>query len=237
MPLYSATSSLLSFLERWQLHASYMNSSISLLPTLDTCIQFRKMLRPSIFAACALPLVFAAPFCASNGTATCDLSNLSQPANTLTPPASDQSLVLIAHGQGTQNYTCVTPTSIPSAIGAIAQLFNASCETTNPGVTSNNIVPAAAIGNHFFTDLATPYFDIPGLGNTKTKKVEEVAAPNSSADIKWLRLQAQGSDSTSQVKYIYRLNTIGGLAPVSCEGRAQGEVITVQYDAQYWVYV
>lgn len=198
------------------------------------------MLYTSIFAACALPLSFAAPFCirqnTTNGTATCDLSNASQPVNTLTPPSADLRLVLIAHGEGTQNYTCATPASAPSAIGAVAELYDASCEVANPSEAQNNIVQAAAIGNHFFADLTTPDFDIPGLGNTQTKKVEEVAAPNPSADIKWLRLQAQTSGSTSQVKFIYRLNTVGGLAPTSCEGRAEEEVITVQYQAQYWIY-
>ncbi|KAF9698304.1 hypothetical protein EKO04_003624 [Ascochyta lentis] len=199
------------------------------------------MLVSSIIAVCALPLAFAAPFCTrqnstTNATTTCDLGRVSQPANTLTPPSSGLRLVLIAHGQGTQNYTCATPTSLPSAIGAVAELFNASCEVANPNEAQNNRVQGATIGNHFFADLTTPDFEIPGLGNTKTKKVEEVAAPNPGADIKWLRLQAQASDSTSQVKYIYRLKTVGGLAPTSCEGRAEGEVVTVQYEAQYWIY-
>ncbi|KAJ4347517.1 hypothetical protein N0V95_005348 [Ascochyta clinopodiicola] len=163
-------------------------------------------------------------------------SNISQPANTLTPPSADLHLVLIAHGQGTQNYTCATPTSAPSAIGAIAELSDASCEVANPSEAQNSVIQAATIGNHFFADLTTPDFVIAGLGNTKTKKIEEVAAPNPGTDIKWLRLQAQASDSTSQVKFIYRLKTVGGLAPASCEGRAAGEVVTVPYEAQYWIY-
>ncbi|KAJ4381256.1 hypothetical protein N0V86_003605 [Didymella sp. IMI 355093] len=199
------------------------------------------MLHSSILFGCALPLAFAAPFCTrqnstTNETASCDLSNVSQPANALTPPSADLRLILIARGEGTQNYTCVTPASAPSAIGAVAELYNASCAITNPTEAQNNIVQAAAIGNHFFADLTTPDFNIPGLGNTRSKKVEEVPAPNPSADVKWLRLQAQTEGSTSQVKFIYRLNTAGGLAPSNCEGRAAGEVVTVQYQAQYWIY-
>jgi hypothetical protein len=199
------------------------------------------MLYSSILFACALPLVFAAPFCTrqnstTNETASCDLSNVSQPASALTPPSADLRLVLIARGEGTQNYTCATPASAPSAIGAVAELYNASCAITNPIEAQNNVVQAAAIGNHFFADLTTPDFNIPGLGNTRSKKVEEVPAPNPNADVKWLRLQAQTEGSTSQVKFIYRLNTAGGLAPSSCEGRAAGEVVTVQYQAQYWIY-
>lgn len=199
------------------------------------------MLYSGILAACTLPLVFAAPFCArqnhsTNGTATCDLSNVAQPANALTPPSVDLRLVLIAHGQGMQNYTCATPASIPSAIGAIAELYNASCAVANPGEAQTNIIQAAAIGSHFFADLTTPEFSIPGLGDTRAKKVEEVAAPNPIADVKWLRLQAQTSGSTSQVRFIYRLNTVGGNAPASCQDRAEGEVVTVHYQAQYWIY-
>ncbi|KAF3008735.1 hypothetical protein E8E13_009881 [Curvularia kusanoi] len=198
------------------------------------------MLYSSILVACALPLAIAAPFCTrqSNSTvnATCDLSALSQPASTLTPPSPDLHLVLIAHGEGTQNYTCATPASVPAAIGAVAQLYNASCQAASPDVAQNNIVQAAAIGKHFFSDLTTPDFDISGLGNTKAKKIEDAPAPNASADVKWLRLQAETADSTSQVKYVYRLNTVGGVAPASCEGRAEGEVVTVPYQAQYWIY-
>ena len=199
------------------------------------------MLYSSLLVACALPIAMAAPFCTrqesnASNTAACDLSTLSQPASGLTPPASGVRLILIAHGEGTQNYTCATPSSAPAAIGAIAQLYNASCEVTSPGVAQNNIVQATAIGKHFFSDLTTPDFDIPELGNTKVKKIEDVAAPNPSADVRWLLLQAQTSESTSQVKFVYRLNTVGGLAPASCEGRANGEVVTVPYQAQYWIY-
>ncbi|KAF1929345.1 uncharacterized protein M421DRAFT_419876 [Didymella exigua CBS 183.55] len=199
------------------------------------------MLYTSIFAACALPLAVAAPLCTREnnttcGTALCNLSNVSQPTNALTPPSADLRLVLIAHGEGTQNYTCATPESAPSSIGAKAELYNASCEVANPTEAQNSIIRAQAIGNHFFADLTTPEFDIPRLGNTKSKKVEEVDAPNPSADIKWLRLQAQTDGSTSDVKFIYRLNTVGGHAPTNCEGRAEGEVVTVQYQAQYWMY-
>jgi hypothetical protein len=67
-------------------------------------------------------------------------------------------------------------------------------------------------------------------------QAEECNAPDPAADVKWLRLQAQAAGSTSTVKQIYRLNTVGGLAPKSCAGMAQGQVVTVQYEAQYWIY-
>lgn len=94
----------------------------------------------------------------------------------------------------------------------------------------------ASIGEHFFVDNTTPAFAILRLGNTQVKKAEEAPAPNAAQDVKWLRLQTQASGTTSEVKQVYRLNTVGGLAPATCEGKAVGETITVNYSAQYWLY-
>ncbi|KAF1851906.1 uncharacterized protein K460DRAFT_269384 [Cucurbitaria berberidis CBS 394.84] len=173
--------------------------------------------------------------------ASCDLRGVSQPSSGLTPPAADLQLILVALGQGTQNYSCGANTaSAPTAIGAVAQLFNASCAmSSNPTADTASLASvqeAPAIGAHFFVDNTTPDFDIIGLGNTQAKKVEEAASPQPSANVKWLRLQAQTQGSTSSVKQIYRLNTVGGVAPSNCEGHAAGDVVTVQYEAQYWVY-
>lgn len=171
---------------------------------------------------------------------SCDLSGVAQPPSGLTPPAAGLSLVLVALGRGTQNYTCgVNSTAAPSAFGAVAQLFNASCTiSSNPSADTISLAAAPdtpMVGQHYFTDLTTPDFDVVGLGNTQAKKAEEALAPQPSADVKWLRLEAQAS-STSAVKQIYRLNTVGGLAPSNCEGKAEGEVVTVAYEAQYWIY-
>ncbi|KAF2847724.1 hypothetical protein T440DRAFT_363853, partial [Plenodomus tracheiphilus IPT5] len=170
----------------------------------------------------------------------CDLSRVTQPPNTLTPPSASMRLVLIALGEGTQNYTCASPTSAPSPIGAVAQLYDASCALAfNPTTATTDLASvqnAPAIGTHFFVDNTTPDFDIAALGNTQTKKVEDMGAPDATKDVKWLRLQAQSAGTTSEVKMIYRLSTSGGLAPATCEGKGVGEVVTVAYKAQYWVY-
>ncbi|KAF2708483.1 hypothetical protein K504DRAFT_468814 [Pleomassaria siparia CBS 279.74] len=175
----------------------------------------------------------------TNGTTsaeTCNISKLAQPTSTLTPPGDDVSLVLIAVGHGTQNYTCATPTATPVAIGAVAQLFNASCAVASDSDRLGQVNEgAAAIGAHFFVDSTTPDFDITGLGNTELKKTESVAAPQA-ADVPWLKLDAQTEGTTSTVKNIYRLKTSGGVAPANCTGQAPGSVVTVEYQAQYWVY-
>ncbi|KAF2829812.1 hypothetical protein CC86DRAFT_403153 [Ophiobolus disseminans] len=173
---------------------------------------------------------------------SCDLSGLSQPAHTLTLPSADLQLVMVALGQGTQNYTCgANATAPPTAFGAVAQLYDASCSMSkDPSVGTKALgsieESAKSIGAHFFVDNTTPDFDITGLGNTQAKKAEECLAPQPAADVKWLRLEAQVAGSTSKVKQIYRLNTVGGLAPGSCEGKQAGEIVAVEYQAQYWIY-
>jgi len=124
----------------------------------------------------------------------------------------------------------------------MALLYDASCTmfaspqlSTQALSAAETSIQAASIGTHYFVDNTTPDFDIPGLGNTQLKKTEDCPAPAPKSDVKWLRLQATAA-STSGVKEIYRLNTVGGLAPGSCEGRAVGDVVTVEYEAQYWIY-
>jgi hypothetical protein len=254
----------LSFLELWKLfvpsiHTRLHNRNINT-PTTTTTTMYTSII---LTAAALLPTAFAAPSrlpshyfkrCANetaiNSTApdtapavpSCDLSGLSQPASTLAPPGSDLQLVLVALGEGTQNYTCgANLTAAPTAIGAVAQLFDASCALSNDPSAGTKALgsieeSAKSIGAHFFVDTTTPDFDIIGLGNTQAKKVEDCNAPSPTADVKWLRLEAQAQGSTSAVKQIYRLNTVGGLAPGSCEGRAAGDIVTVDYQAQYWIY-
>jgi hypothetical protein len=180
---------------------------------------------------------------ADNTTApTCDLSSLVQPSSVLQPPSNDMKLVMVALGEGTQNYTCgANLTAAPTAIGAVATLFDASCAMVDsPGIPTVQLgsieEDAKSIGAHFFVDNTTPDFDIIGLGNTQAKKSEDCNAPNPTADVKWLRLTAQAAGSTSNVKEVYRLNTVGGMAPKTCEGKAAGDVVTVEYQAQYWIY-
>jgi hypothetical protein len=218
------------------MHASIFLAAIALLPS-------------TLAAPSRLPMPYfrrcdneTATNATAPATPKCDLSKVSQPTSVLTPPTADMQLVLVAFGDGTQNYTCgANLTAPPTAIGAVAQLFDASCavaedpaaETTALGVIEES---AKSIGAHFFVDNTTPDFDIIGLGNTQAKKAEDCNAPNPAADVKWLRLEAKADGSTSNVKQIYRLNTVGGLAPANCEGKAQGDVVTVAYQAQYWIY-
>lgn len=164
------------------------------------------------------------------------LANLQQPGNTLPVPAADTTLVLIALGRGTQNYTCgnASETAKPTQIGAVADLFDVSCAVAS-GNTDNIAEGAPAVGTHWFVDTTTPDFKIDGLGNTLAKKAADMTAPVA-GNVPWLKLDAKTEVSTSPVRSIYRLNTKGGVAPSSCANATPGEVITVEYEAQYWIY-
>jgi hypothetical protein len=144
---------------------------------------------------------------------------------------------MVAVGKGTQNYTCADSSSAPASIGAVAQLFDETCNlAANPSTATSALPAAAPAGSHFFRDNTTPEFDVASLGNTVLKKAQDADAPNPASDVKWLRLAAQAAGTTSKVKEIYRVQTVGGKAPATCAGKAAGDVITVDYEAQYWFY-
>ncbi|KAF3760181.1 hypothetical protein M406DRAFT_353782 [Cryphonectria parasitica EP155] len=126
---------------------------------------------------------------------TCDLSKAVLPVASASPlPTVNAGLTLkhVAIGRGTQNYTCDTSnaTAAPTAIGAAATLFNATCIASTypdllamlPGVALNfnlstassypaNLVPASTderlapgdymiSGHHYFLDSTTPFFNL-----------------------------------------------------------------------------
>lgn len=98
----------------------------------------------------------------------------------------------VAIGRGTQNYTCdlSNSTAVPSAVGAVATLFNATCiaatypdllamlprvalafNLTESDAYTSNLVPANTgsrlapgnymiSGHHYFTTTTTPFFDL-----------------------------------------------------------------------------
>lgn len=109
-------------------------------------------------------------------------------------PAVTEGLTLkhVAIGRGTQNYTCdlSNSTAVPSALGAVATLFNASCvastypdllnmlprvalafNLTESDAYTSNLVPANTntrlapgnymiSGHHYFLTTTTPFFNL-----------------------------------------------------------------------------
>ena len=172
-------------------------------------------------------------------------------SQSLTGPSHDLKLKAITLGHGTQNYTCDYGSPAPVAVGAKAELLDASAllpllpknEATQilnqlPGylanynfdMIENSTIPV--IGTHIFTADKVPYFFLGKLGILGGKKAEAIAAPSTGKDVDWLKLEAiTGSVGLTTV---YRLATAKGVPPKTCVG--QPKDILVPYAAQYWFY-
>jgi hypothetical protein len=165
----------------------------------------------------------------------------------------------IAIGRGTQNYTCASSTAdaLPVANGAVATLFNATCDSARlndrvmADVTTlalNYAIPAGVeatqriSGHHYFTDKKVPMFDmrtetanygwvqaLPDVVKSSAPK-DASPGPNNMGSVAWLKLNAVEGD----YKEVYRVHTAGGAPPKTCEG--MGSSFQVEYSAQYWFY-
>lgn len=156
-----------------------------------------------------------------------------------------------------QNYTCDTPSAstAPKAIGAVAALFNATCDSVRApavlasvtkialdyAVPSSELADARLSGHHEFTDKGIPFFKLQtakvDFGAVHVNATAKVAAPkdaslgpNGLGSVPWLKLVHLDGD----YKEVYRVNTAGGVAPKTCDG-VQG-VFSVEYAAEYWFY-
>ncbi|KAG9247612.1 hypothetical protein BJ878DRAFT_156579 [Calycina marina] len=195
----------------------------------------------------------------------CNLNNAELPASSLPTPAAGLTLHHVAIGRGTQNYSCdADATAAPTALGALATLYNASCiASTYPDLLA--ILPNLALqfniqnttaslpasnlmisGHHFFSNLTTPVFDLNtaamSLGEGSFSKNTSAVAPadavvgqNGEGYGAVTWLQLLTRDSTGNLQQVYRTNTAGGAAPPTCAGIINTS-FEVQYSAAYWVF-
>jgi len=204
----------------------------------------------------------------------CDLSKavLPQVSPPLPPPGEGLYLKHIAIGRGTQNYTCPSnQTGPPSAAGAVAVLYNASClissfpdlglalskaalqfnltdaELAQGHVSAKHLAPSNLLmsGLHYFPKGDTPFFNLDleplnHVGEIPSAKEADAAPPPNAPTgqkgekaVKWLKLKAR-EGATGGLREVYRVETVGGSAPATCEGMP--EKFVVQYSTQYWFY-
>jgi len=179
----------------------------------------------------------------------------------LPPPASTLELKYVALGRGTQNYSCTAPSAVPSALGAVAVLFDiTSLARANSNLLPNLTTEAVYIpfdpltstelsitgiywlgylGHHFFTAAGVPTFDLSNVGDILYgAKKASVAAPSDAnagpagtGAVPWLQLQDNGG--SVGLSEVYRVETAGGNAFATC---TDAGVMTVDYAAQYWFY-
>ncbi|KAL9018399.1 MAG: hypothetical protein Q9185_004306 [Variospora sp. 1 TL-2023] len=203
---------------------------------------------------------------------SCNIASPNMPSISGLPPVSEGlSLYHVAVGRGTQNYTCdiARPSSAPVAAGASAIMYNTTCmscmapdalskitaaalKLPTPG-KNKLLFPAQAFmsGNHYFSDLTTPTFNLhtekANYGIQFTKLLTKVPVPESMQQlgqdqakaVPWLKLSSSNApdglaSDRSPVKEIYRINTAGGSAPKTCD--AMPATFEVQYAAEYWFW-
>jgi hypothetical protein len=118
-----------------------------------------------------------------------------------------------------------------------------------PTSSSTPLPPAnlGLLGHHFFRDTTTPVFNLDTTAERQygllvSKKKAQMAAPagsvagqNKSGNgaVAWLYLQTING-TVGDYSLVYRLNTMGGQPPATCEGMPG--LFTVQYAANYYFY-
>lgn len=143
-------------------------------------------------------------------------------------PADGGGVLLHAAGAGTQNYACTAGTD-----GGVSWVFvgpQANLLDCNGNV----------IGQHFASDggASSPEWITSSDGSYVVgHKVAAYTPGGGAASVPWLLLQAVdhgGTGTLSQVAYVQRLDTDGGIAPVT--GCDAGDMAQVPYSADYWFY-
>jgi hypothetical protein len=128
--------------------------------------------------------------------------------------------------QGHQIYVCQESKTSP---GTFAWTFSApSAVLTDP----HN--PGDVLGHHF----VGPVWRSSDDGSTvRASSVASVPTPGSIPSLKLEAVENTGSGIFGAVKYIQRLNTTGGTAPMTaCGASNRNQVTFVDYSAQYYFY-
>lgn len=142
-------------------------------------------------------------------------------------PADGGGVLLHAAGAGTQNYACTAGSD-----GGVSWVFvgpQADLSDCNGNV----------IGHHYASDggaSAPEWITVDGT-YVIAHKVAAYTPDGGAASVPWLLLQAVdhgGTGTLSQVAYVQRLDTDGGIAPAA--GCDAGDMAQVPYTADYWFY-
>ncbi|KAJ0341379.1 hypothetical protein COL922a_002346 [Colletotrichum nupharicola] len=172
--------------------------------------------------------------------------------------------VAIGRGTQNYTCNTSNATAVPVATGAKATLFNASCVAAMypdlleklPSVSmqfnltdsddQQRLGPSslAISGHHIFPTTGVPFFQLATdgveIGDAWCAKNSSIAAPTMAAKgqqgegaVPWLKLLTTAG-STGNLQEVYRITTVGGSAPATCQG--QPAAFEVQYAAEYWFY-
>ncbi|OKL64164.1 hypothetical protein UA08_01062 [Talaromyces atroroseus] len=168
-------------------------------------------------------------FAGDVASATCDMSNVALPAAASVLPSPTGTLKYVAIGRGTQNYTCADSTedTVPVQIGAVANLYDASCIAANfsdlldllteividfalPNSSVQTPLAPANIdllGHHYFSNSTTPTFNL----NTTPEKQYGIAmaSKKDAIDAPYGSIVGQNNEGYGATTWLY-LTTIAG---------------------------
>jgi hypothetical protein len=95
-------------------------------------------------------------------------------------------------------------------------------------------------GHHYFNAAKTPVFDFTeaedeqlGIGLMSVINKAD-ATTDKAVDVPWLQLGSVAG-TEGPIQAIYRVETRGGQVGTTCNGKPAGEVVSIQYAAEYWV--
>ncbi|KAK2736097.1 golgi membrane protein [Colletotrichum kahawae] len=168
--------------------------------------------------------------------------------------------VAIGRGTQNYTCDTSNATAVPIATGAKATLFNASCVAAMypdlleklPSVSmqfnltdtedQQRLGPSslAISGHHIFPTTGVPFFQLATegveIGDAWCAKNSSMAAPTMAAKgqqgegaVPWLKLLTTAG-STGNLQEVYRITTVGGSAPATCQGLPAA--FEVQYAAE-----
>ncbi|KAF7717151.1 Uncharacterized protein PECH_003999 [Penicillium ucsense] len=198
-------------------------------------------------------------------SATCDSSKIALPsyASEWHPDQDGVSPMYVALGRGTQNYSCADSTSQskPVLVGAVANLYNATCLAADfpdlvhllPDIAYKITLPTdnraafppanlGLMGHHYFVG-SVPTFNLDTtptkqFGIARTKKEDSIKAPANAVKgehgaVAWLYLSTI-ENTVGDYKRVYRVDTASGNAPSTCEGLPAA--FEIQYSANYYFF-
>ncbi|KAF2213077.1 hypothetical protein CERZMDRAFT_117375 [Cercospora zeae-maydis SCOH1-5] len=166
---------------------------------------------------------------------TCDLSNA-----TAIPAAAGAVATLV-------NATCLTANSPILAWSLAGWAYQDKSVKVPKTIPVNDFLKIS--GHHFFTDLTTAYFNLDTIGEGDDtwqsnysqgafKKINATDAPANAIEgsVPWLKLNSKNEADADDCAFqeVYRINTVGGAAPKTCEG--QEAEFQIEYAAEYWFY-
>ena len=143
------------------------------------------------------------------------------------------------------NVTCLAATDLDFVTWMTNAAINyAIPSSSNPNDMANQLLS----GHHYFLDPTTPFFNMDtsehqyGTGafkknatSSSPKTPELIPLPtNQTGNVAWLKLTEKSPDDGQVFQEVYRLNTVGGSAPATCQGQPQS--FEVQYAAQYYLF-